>query len=315
MAAPSADYLAPARFFPAVPDAPAVNYLPVVTAAKQLADDEEGRSDPHPQYQFGYAVADSLSGDSKAREETRDGDVVTGSYTVADPDGRIRRVTYTADPVHGFQARVTYDGAPGPVAIPVATTPVKVIATGSAALANDSDYDDYADNAEDDVSAVTVARTPDDASTSQAKDQSSVKLSSGAVVRPTVTTIFRQPAPLVSRAPPLIFSSPPLIPGLTTTPVASPPLVTPALNAPVASPQLIPALNAPVASPQLILPAERPPGPLDVSQFRLVPGGVAPALFAGDVGNAPLRFAFGPAPALGPVNLSQLRFVSGGSIF
>ncbi len=53
-------------------------------------------SDPNPQYNFGYSVADSITGDSKTREETRDGDVVTGSYTVADPDGRIRRVTYTA---------------------------------------------------------------------------------------------------------------------------------------------------------------------------------------------------------------------------
>ena len=44
--------------------------------------------------------------------------MVTGSYSVADPDGRIRTVTYTADPVHGFQAKVTYDGEEGPVAIP-----------------------------------------------------------------------------------------------------------------------------------------------------------------------------------------------------
>ena len=45
-------------------------------------------------------------------------DLVTGSYTVADPDGRIRTVTYTADSEHGFQAKVTYDGEEGPVAIP-----------------------------------------------------------------------------------------------------------------------------------------------------------------------------------------------------
>merc|ERR1712012_1291836 len=62
--------------------------------------------------------SDVVSGDSKTRQETREGDVVTGSYSVADPDGRIRTVTYTADPVHGFQAKVTYDGQEGPVAIP-----------------------------------------------------------------------------------------------------------------------------------------------------------------------------------------------------
>ena len=46
---------------------------------------------------------------------------MTGSYTVADPDGRIRKVTYTADAVNGFQAVVTYDGEAGPPAIPIET--------------------------------------------------------------------------------------------------------------------------------------------------------------------------------------------------
>ena len=45
----------------------------------------------------------------------RDGDLVTGSYSVVDPDGRLRTVTYTADSLHGFRATVTYDGAEGPV--------------------------------------------------------------------------------------------------------------------------------------------------------------------------------------------------------
>merc|ERR1711964_490179 len=57
----------------------------------------------------------------------RDGDLVTGSYTVADPDGRIRKVTYTADAVNGFQAVVTYDGEAGPPAIPI-DTPAAVAA-------------------------------------------------------------------------------------------------------------------------------------------------------------------------------------------
>ena len=70
------------------------------------------------QYNFGYSITDSVTGDSKSRQESRDGDVVSGSYSVADPDGRIRTVTYTAYDVHGFQAHVTYDGQEGPVAIP-----------------------------------------------------------------------------------------------------------------------------------------------------------------------------------------------------
>merc|ERR1711902_246384 len=69
-------------------------------------------------YNFGYSVSDLVSGDAKTRQESRDGDKVTGSYSVADPDGRIRTVTYTADSVNGFQAKVTYDGEEGPVAIP-----------------------------------------------------------------------------------------------------------------------------------------------------------------------------------------------------
>ncbi|CAB4061603.1 unnamed protein product [Lepeophtheirus salmonis] len=70
-----------------------------------------------PGYNFGYSVSDTLTGDTKTREETRDGDVVRGSYSVADPDGRIRTVTYTADAENGFQAKVTYDGKEGPVSI------------------------------------------------------------------------------------------------------------------------------------------------------------------------------------------------------
>ena len=89
----------------------------VVPAVHTLVQTEEA-VDLHPQYSFGYSINDANTGDSKTRQESRDGDVVTGSYSVADPDGRIRTVTYTADSVHGFQAKVTYDGQEGPVAIP-----------------------------------------------------------------------------------------------------------------------------------------------------------------------------------------------------
>ena len=87
----------------------------------------------NPNYSFGYSVADVRSGDAKTREETRDGDVVTGSYTVADPDGRLRRVTYTADHINGFQATVTYDGKPGPVAIPIDAPAKPAVAVAAAA--------------------------------------------------------------------------------------------------------------------------------------------------------------------------------------
>ena len=31
-------------------------------------------------YNFGYSISDLVSGDSKTRQETREGDLVTGSY-------------------------------------------------------------------------------------------------------------------------------------------------------------------------------------------------------------------------------------------
>jgi len=86
-------------------------------AAPAAAVVETETVDIDPSYSFGYSVADSKSGDAKTREEHSEGGVVTGSYTVAQPDGRLRRVTYTADAEHGFNAVVTYDGEAGPPAI------------------------------------------------------------------------------------------------------------------------------------------------------------------------------------------------------
>ena len=87
------------------------------------------------QYSFGYSIADTETGDSKSRQETRNGDVTTGSYSVADPDGRIRTVTYTADAVNGFQAQVTYDGEAGPPAIPInAPQTASVVSTSSPSI-------------------------------------------------------------------------------------------------------------------------------------------------------------------------------------
>ena len=99
----------------AAPVVHAVHQAPVLTEVRLV---EEEEADPPAQYNFGYSITDSVTGDSKSRQESRDGDAVSGSYSVADPDGRIRTVTYTADAAHGFQATVTYDGEQGPVAIP-----------------------------------------------------------------------------------------------------------------------------------------------------------------------------------------------------
>ena len=47
--------------------------------------------------------SDPSTGDQKSHVETREGDVVKGKYSFVDSDGSIRTVTYTADPIHGFQ--------------------------------------------------------------------------------------------------------------------------------------------------------------------------------------------------------------------
>ncbi|XP_038207412.1 larval cuticle protein A2B-like [Zerene cesonia] len=90
---------------PAYHTAPVYHAAPVAKyAVAPVAKVEE--YDPHPQYSFAYDVQDGLTGDSKSQHETRDGDVVQGSYSVVDPDGTKRTVEYTADPHNGFNAVV-----------------------------------------------------------------------------------------------------------------------------------------------------------------------------------------------------------------
>lgn len=103
---PIAHFAAPAPLAYAAP-APARIAAPVAYAApvaKAVAVAEE--YDPNPQYSYGYDVQDSLTGDSKSQVESRNGDVVQGSYSLTDPDGTRRTVDYVADPVNGFNAVV-----------------------------------------------------------------------------------------------------------------------------------------------------------------------------------------------------------------
>ena len=67
--------------------------------------------DPNPQYSYTYSVADALTGDNKSQSETRNGDVVTGQYSLVEADGTRRIVDYTADDVNGFNAVVRKEGA------------------------------------------------------------------------------------------------------------------------------------------------------------------------------------------------------------
>ncbi|KAK2584500.1 hypothetical protein KPH14_006873 [Odynerus spinipes] len=88
--------------------------------------------DPNPQYSFSYSVADGLTGDNKAQEETRSGDVVQGSYSLIEPDGSRRIVSYAADPINGFNAVVQKDPS---VTVTKAVAPVAAVARPAVAVA------------------------------------------------------------------------------------------------------------------------------------------------------------------------------------
>ncbi|XP_045466252.1 larval cuticle protein A2B-like [Harmonia axyridis] len=75
-------------------------------------------------YKFGYQVSDPVTGDEKHQEETREGDVVQGSYSLVESDGTRRIVEYTADAVNGFNAVVHKEPAvAAPAAHHVVATP------------------------------------------------------------------------------------------------------------------------------------------------------------------------------------------------
>ncbi|XP_025193363.1 cuticle protein 19-like isoform X2 [Melanaphis sacchari] len=63
-------------------------------------------------YAFKYGVHDPATGDIKHQSEERTGDVVRGQYSLVEPDGTVRTVDYTADPVNGFNAVVSKSGKP-----------------------------------------------------------------------------------------------------------------------------------------------------------------------------------------------------------
>ncbi|CAH0557234.1 unnamed protein product [Brassicogethes aeneus] len=105
--------------------APLIKAAPVVAVAAPVVKTSVDYY-AHPKYEFNYGVADAHTGDHKSQHEVRDGDVVKGSYTVAEPDGTLRTVHYTADDHNGFNAVVTRTGhAVHPVAIKtVAVAPI-----------------------------------------------------------------------------------------------------------------------------------------------------------------------------------------------
>ncbi|XP_071441838.1 larval cuticle protein A3A-like [Hetaerina americana] len=89
--------------------APVAKAVVAAPAIAKVAVDTD--YDPNPHYSYSYDIQDALTGDSKGQSETRDGDVVHGSYNLVEADGTRRIVEYTADPVNGFNAVVHKEGA------------------------------------------------------------------------------------------------------------------------------------------------------------------------------------------------------------
>merc|ERR1712055_1231110 len=67
------------------------------------------QSSPKP-FAFEYAVADDYSKSAFNAQETSDGKLTSGSYSVNLPDGRVQTVTYTVDDYAGYVADVKYEG-------------------------------------------------------------------------------------------------------------------------------------------------------------------------------------------------------------
>ncbi|KAG8248589.1 hypothetical protein J6590_036947 [Homalodisca vitripennis] len=114
--APAPVYRAPAPAVYHAP-APAVYHAPAPVYHAPAPAPEP--YDPHPQYNYEYSVHDAHTGDVKSQAESRDGDVVHGSYSLVEPDGTRRVVDYTADPHNGFNAVVHKEPAAHPAPAPV----------------------------------------------------------------------------------------------------------------------------------------------------------------------------------------------------
>ncbi|XP_047526774.1 cuticle protein 8-like isoform X1 [Vanessa atalanta] len=103
----------------AAPAAVAYHAAPV---AKVIAQPEEIA---YPKYEYNYSVADGHTGDNKQQQESRDGDVVKGSYSFQEADGSTRTVEYSADDHSGFNA-VVHNSAPTAAPAYIKAAPVVV---------------------------------------------------------------------------------------------------------------------------------------------------------------------------------------------
>merc|ERR1711902_16920 len=93
---------------------PALFYKPKKSTHKKYQKEvEEEHYEPQP-FAYEYGGSDS-SGRHFAKTEAKDDEgIVRGEYRVELPDGRVQIVSYTADPVNGYQADVRYEGEARP---------------------------------------------------------------------------------------------------------------------------------------------------------------------------------------------------------
>ncbi|KAL1490392.1 hypothetical protein ABEB36_013098 [Hypothenemus hampei] len=107
----------PSYYSAPVPVAPIAKVAVPVIAKKVLAaapialhQQDEDYYGPA-KYEFAYTIADPHTGDYHSQEEHRDGDHITGQYSLHEADGTVRIVKYF-DEGHGFNAVVERQGHP-----------------------------------------------------------------------------------------------------------------------------------------------------------------------------------------------------------
>uniref|UniRef100_A0A0P5S2Z4 Cuticle protein n=1 Tax=Daphnia magna TaxID=35525 RepID=A0A0P5S2Z4_9CRUS len=76
-----------------------------IKAVRSIGNQKNPRS-----YSFGYVIKDQETFNDFEQQEKRDGDVVTGSYRVNLPDGRVQLVNYRSAPETGNIMQVSYEG-------------------------------------------------------------------------------------------------------------------------------------------------------------------------------------------------------------
>ncbi|XP_057369273.1 cuticle protein 19.8-like [Daphnia carinata] len=233
-------------------------------------------------YSFEYGVDDDASGLDFGHKESSDGAIVTGTYYVLLPDGRMETVNYKADG-NGYVAEVSYEGE----------------AKYDAVQTQQSGGTTSGTSGQLQVSSNTGApsnRPPQPPS-----------VPTGAPKAPT------QPAAVPSKAPQV---SAPVWPAVKPPVVPNAPVVSPTLSVPPAIPTIVnapapvpvygpvptsaPAANWPLSSPQL-------------SQAPAIPIPVTPAGFARSPVQVGVQASYGqaappsaiPPYPVGPTPLSQ----------